>query len=175
MRNSTGEIIMRSLIAMVLIIMTGSAAASADLFIYPNMGQDQEQQRRDRYECHVWAAQQSGFDPSTFQAPQPVRYPHVVRREHSDLNPVTGAAGGAAAGAVGGAIAGDAGKGAAIGAGVGAVLGAFHTLMRQDQQQDRRAEMQKKRAEQEAETRQLRDDYNRAISACLEGRGYTVK
>lgn len=166
---------MRSLIAMVLIIMTGSAAASADLFIYPNMGQDQEQQRRDRYECHVWAAQQSGFDPSTYEAPQPVRYPHVVRREHSDLNPVTGAAGGAAAGAVGGAIAGDAGKGAAIGAGVGAVLGAFHTLMRQDEQRDRRVEMQKQRAQQEVETQQLREDYNRAISACLEGRGYTVK
>lgn len=166
---------MRSLVTMVLIIMTGSAAASADLFIYPNMGQDQEQQRRDRYECHVWASQQSGFDPSTYQAPQPVRYPHVVRHGDSDLNPVTGAAGGAAAGAVGGAIAGDAGKGAAIGAGVGAVLGAFHTLMRQDQQHDRRAEIEKKRAEQEAETQRLRNDYNRAISACLEGRGYTVK
>jgi uncharacterized protein YcfJ len=165
---------MRSLITIVLIIMTGSAAA-ADLFIYPNMGQDPEQQRRDRFECHVWAARQSGFDPSTYQAPQPVRYPPLVRREHSDLNPVTGAAGGAAAGAVGGAIAGDAGKGAAIGAGVGAVLGAFHTLMRQDEQRDRRVEMREQRVQQEAETQQLRDDYNRAISACLEGRGYTVK
>lgn len=165
---------MRSMIAMVLIIFTGSVAASADLFIYPNMGQYPEQQRRDRYECHVWAAQQSGFDPSTYQAPQPVRYPPGAGREHSDLNPVTGAAGGAAAGAVGGAIAGDAGKGAAIGAGVGAVLGAFHTLMRQDEQRDRRQAMRERRAEQD-EIRELRDDYNRAISACLEGRGYTVK
>ena len=166
---------MRSLITVMLIITTGAAAASADLFIYPNMGQDPQQQRRDRYECHVWAAQQSGFDPSTYEAPQPVRYPRAVRREHSDLNPVTGAAGGAAAGAVGGAIAGDAGRGAAIGAGVGAVLGAFHTLMRQDEQHDRRAEMQEKRVKQQVETQQLRNDYNRAISACLEGRGYTVK
>jgi len=166
---------MRSLITILLIIATGSATASADLFIYPNMGQDPQQQRRDRYECHVWAAQQSGFDPSTYEAPQPVMYPPVARREHSDLNPVTGAAGGAAAGAVGGAIAGDAGRGAAIGAGVGAVLGAFHTLMRQDEQHDRRAEIREQRAQQSAETQQLREDYNRAISACLEGRGYTVK
>ena len=166
---------MRSLIAVLLIIATGSAAASADLFIYPNMGQDPEQQRKDRYECHVWAAQQSGFDPSTYEAPQPVKYPRVVRREQSDLNPITGAAGGAAAGAVGGAIAGDAGRGAAIGAGVGAVLGAFHTLMRQDDQRDRRVEMQEKQVKQQAETQQLRNEYNRAISACLEGRGYTVK
>lgn len=166
---------MRSLLAFILIITVGSAAAETDLFIYPNMGQSPEQQKTDRYECHVWAAQQSGFDPSTYEAPQPVRYPRELRREHSGLNPVTGAAGGAAAGAVGGAIAGDAGKGAAIGAGVGAVLGAFHTLMRQDNEHDRRAKMQEKQARQEAETQQMRNDYNRAISACLEGRGYTVK
>lgn len=37
---------------------------SPSLFVYPNQGQDQEQTRRDRYECHLWAADQSGYDPT---------------------------------------------------------------------------------------------------------------
>ena len=41
-----------------------SAAPQSDLFIYPKNGQNEEQQARDRYECHSWAAGQSGFDPT---------------------------------------------------------------------------------------------------------------
>jgi hypothetical protein len=35
-----------------------------DLFIYPKNGQTPEQQSTDKYECHKWANQQSGFDPT---------------------------------------------------------------------------------------------------------------
>jgi len=35
-----------------------------DLFAYPKGGQSKEQQLRDREECHKWAVEQSGFDPS---------------------------------------------------------------------------------------------------------------
>jgi hypothetical protein len=34
------------------------------LFIYPKNGQSSAQQAKDQYECHQWAVQQSGFDPS---------------------------------------------------------------------------------------------------------------
>jgi hypothetical protein len=40
------------------------AAAGSELFIYPKNGQSEEQQSKDRYECHSWAASQSGFDPT---------------------------------------------------------------------------------------------------------------
>lgn len=40
------------------------AGASSDLFIYPKNGQSEEQQGKDRYECHSWASGQSGFDPT---------------------------------------------------------------------------------------------------------------
>jgi hypothetical protein len=46
---------------------SSSSAAPAtpqDLFIYPKNGQSEEQQSKDRYECHSWAASQSGFDPT---------------------------------------------------------------------------------------------------------------
>ncbi|MGH8260536.1 MAG: DUF6515 family protein [Steroidobacteraceae bacterium] len=68
------------------------------LFIYPNNGQSPDQQARDRYECHSWASNQTGFDPTAANGGVP-----------------------------------------------------------SDQTAGKRA------------------DYDRAMSACLEGRGYTVK
>src|SRR6185437_301004 len=41
-----------------------SSAPGADLFIYPKNGQTEEQQSTDKFECHQWARQQSGFDPT---------------------------------------------------------------------------------------------------------------
>ncbi|BAK77877.1 hypothetical protein NH8B_3096 [Pseudogulbenkiania sp. NH8B] len=43
---------------------SSSARDSTDLFIYPNRGQDEQQQARDRYECHRWARGQTGYDPT---------------------------------------------------------------------------------------------------------------
>ncbi|HTY93508.1 MAG TPA: DUF6515 family protein [Steroidobacteraceae bacterium] len=34
------------------------------LFIYPRNGQSAEQQAKDKYECHAWALNQTGFDPT---------------------------------------------------------------------------------------------------------------
>lgn len=128
-------------------------------YIYPSKGQSQETQSRDRYECHTWAVQQTGFDPTrpqTAQAPAPSQPGGQV---------VKGAARGAALGAVGGAIAGDAGKGAAAGAAMG---GLFGGMKRMDQA---RANQQ---AQQSASAQQS-SAYERALGACLEGRGYTVR
>jgi hypothetical protein len=38
------------------------------LYVTPKNGQTPDQQSKDRYECHSWAAAQTGFDP-TLQAP----------------------------------------------------------------------------------------------------------
>lgn len=40
------------------------SAGGDDMFIYPKNGQTSEQQAADRYECHSWAKQQTGFDPT---------------------------------------------------------------------------------------------------------------
>lgn len=37
---------------------------SEDLYIYPRNGQSADQQAADRYECHMWAGGQTGFDPA---------------------------------------------------------------------------------------------------------------
>ena len=37
---------------------------SDDLFVYPRKGQSAEQQASDRFECHAWASDQTGYDPT---------------------------------------------------------------------------------------------------------------
>jgi len=34
------------------------------MFVYPRLGQSEQQQADDRYACHRWAADQTGFDPT---------------------------------------------------------------------------------------------------------------
>lgn len=43
-----------------------AAAVSArdDFFVYPKNGQSKEQQDVDRFECHAWARNETGFDPT---------------------------------------------------------------------------------------------------------------
>ncbi|MBU0946637.1 MAG: hypothetical protein KJ804_11735 [Proteobacteria bacterium] len=41
-----------------------STQMEGQLFIYPKNGQDEVQQADDRYECHIWAAEQTGYDPT---------------------------------------------------------------------------------------------------------------
>jgi hypothetical protein len=38
--------------------------ASDDIYVYPKSGQSEEDQSRDKYECHKWAQTESGFDPT---------------------------------------------------------------------------------------------------------------
>jgi len=137
------------------------------MYIYPSKGQSQQQQDKDRYECHTWAAQQTGFDPSkaypsnpNYLDPQPYRpsQSHVLK----------GAGRGAAMGAVGGAIAGDAGKGAAAGAAIGGLAGG---LKRRD---ERRQQQQAAQQNQAQATTSQSAGYQRAMAACLQGRGYSV-
>jgi hypothetical protein len=38
--------------------------ASSDLIAYPKNGQSQDQQGKDKFECHRWAVSETGFDPT---------------------------------------------------------------------------------------------------------------
>lgn len=40
------------------------SATKERLFVYPKIGQDEELQSKDRYECHRWAVTESGVDPT---------------------------------------------------------------------------------------------------------------
>ncbi len=43
---------------------SAGAAPMTEPFAYPTQGQSPEQLAKDRYECHRWAADQTGFDPT---------------------------------------------------------------------------------------------------------------
>lgn len=138
------------------------------LYIYPALGQSDEQQRQDRYECHVWASNQTGFDPSNIASNTTTQVVYAEQPQTQHNNDVlTGAVGGAAVGALGGAIAGDPGIGAAVGAGAGAITGAITQNQRQHQVSQT--------VTTNTTVNQGKENYDRAITACLEARNYTVK
>ena len=141
-----------------------------DLIVYPAKNQSPEQTEKDKFECYTWAKQQSGFDP--MQAQQPTQAP-PPQSQGPGGERIRGAARGALVGAVVGEIANDdAGKGALAGAAGGAMVGG----MRKRAQRRQQEQAQEQNAQQEAASyAQKRDTYNRAYSACLEGKGYTVK
>src|SRR5579863_8909284 len=133
------------------------------VFVYPANGQSAEQTERDRYECHVWAVQQTGVDPSRADASA---YERVVVQPANP--PGTGTAVGAITGAIiGSVIAGprNAGAGLVLGGATGAIIGSAS---------DAQAQTQAQINQSAAAGRARADSYRRAIGACLQGRGYTV-
>jgi hypothetical protein len=162
MYRQAGQVLMAAIVLLPLLV-ASPPAAGQQVYIYPNQGQSTQQQSRDRYECHSWAVQQTGVDPTAPPMAQTTPPPGAPQGQV-----LRGAAGGAALGAVGGAIAGDAGKGAAIGAATGGLFGAMKRRTQTHQQQQAQAQQQAATAQQHAA-------YERALGACLGGRGYTVR
>lgn len=148
-------------------------ATNTQVYAYPLQGQTPEQTDRDRYDCHEWAVKQTNFDPSAPGTP-----PHDRVVVASGPPPGTNTAIGAVAGAVLGAvIAGprNAGFGAVAGGVTGAAIGSTGDAANAQAQaaQVQQARVQDARAA--AVIDQKASNYRRAISACLEGRGYSVK
>lgn len=141
-----------------------SVAKKLDMYVFPAKNQSPEQQSKDENDCYKWAVDQSGVDPIN---------PPKVEAQQVDKGPdgsaVKGAAKGAAAGAAIGAICGDAGQGAAVGAVAGG-LGGMRSKKVSDSKQQAGAD-QAAQQQQQA----YMDSFKKAYTACLEGKGYTVK
>ena len=139
-------------------------ASGFGLYVFPSNDQNKEQQDADEMACYRWAKEQSGVDPMN---PPEVQAAQVDKS--ADGSAIVGAAGGAAAGAAIGAIAGDAGQGAAIGAVVGGLRGRRAKVAGDARQQ------QANNAAAAAAQEELMNNFKKAFSACMEGKGYTVK
>ena len=161
--------IMFGFICLVTAFMVIPFVYAQEPFIYPVKGQSAEQQEKDKHECYSWAKGQTGFDP--MQVPTATAPPPEQQAQQGGVG--RGAARGAATGAIVGQIADDdPGKGAAIGAASGALVGG---MRRRDQQAQQQQAQQQWAQQETANYENQRNNYNRAYSACLEGRGYTVK
>jgi hypothetical protein len=136
------------------------------VYFYPTQGQTPEQQDRDRFECHSWAVKQTGFDPGR-QASPAERVTVVPGRAPGEATLST-----AITGAILGAIVSgprNAAGGAIVGATAGGLLGAAVDNAQADEVRRVEVERGTPRSRREAA------EYRRALSACLEGRGYAVK
>jgi hypothetical protein len=143
------------------------------IYFYPTRGQSQEQQDRDRYECYRWAVKQTGFDPGQAQ---------LAPHQRVQVTPAAPPGSDTAAGAVTGAVVGsmlssrhDSGFGMVFGAITGAMLGAASDEERQRQAAQVQQQYDAKDAQRYAQLEKQSRDYQRAMTACLEGRGYTVR
>jgi hypothetical protein len=146
---------------------------TTQVYVYPTGGQTTEQLSRDRYECYLWGVKQSGFDPSqTSLAPH--QRVEVVPVQPPAANTAAGAVAGAVIGAV---IAGphDAAAGAIGGAIVGGAAGAASDAAREQRIQSVQNRYDQRDATRMAKLEEQASNYRRALTACLEGRGYTVK
>lgn len=137
-----------------------AAAVAQQPIYYPAKGQSAQQQNRDRGECQVWAQQATGINPAAL-AP-PASAPAQSGPAVGGGERIAGAARGAILGEIAG---GHGGEGAVVGAMVGGARARKNQAAQQQAQQQQA---------QSAYASQI-NTYNRAVGACMEGRGYTVK
>jgi hypothetical protein len=149
----------RRLLAAVVLAAALPVAAVEDLralTVQGQRGQSVEQARRDRYECHNWAVEQTGESPPAAPAAAAADDAKADLKRERIGRAIVGATIG---GAIGGLV-GDWHEGESVlaGAAAGAAIGAATA-----------GAGRKAAAEPEGPS-----DYLRALTACLEGRGYTV-
>src|SRR4051812_4782719 len=150
-----------------------ATTAGSDVYVYPAKGQTEKHLDRDRYECHNWAVAQSHYNPSDTR-PAPHQQVGVIEMPPPGRDTAVGAMTGAV---IGSSVAGrrDSGEGGVAGAIVGAMIGASSDASRQKAVNEANTRMSADAQAERARLERQAADYRRAISACLEGRGYTVK
>ena len=126
---------------------TQITAPDTNVYFYPAQGRSvlPDQQRLDKYECDGWAARQAGFDPSDPRVP-PYQRMQIV-------------AGGPSPSAL-----------------AGAAISGSAEAEREDELSDRQAQAYPRDTEADTETLNRKTaEFRRALGACLEARGYSVK
>jgi len=147
--------------------------AITQIYFYPNKGQSTEQQSRDHYACYNWAVDQTGFDPSASSI-IPEQRVRVVPMPPPGQDTIIMSIAGAVLGAL---IGGPhyAAQGAIIGAAGGAMAGAVSDISRQEAARQLEEAYANGNQARNVHKEKKALEFRRAMSACLEGRGYTVK
>ncbi len=150
-----------------------NVAAITQIYFYPTKGQSTEQQSRDHYACYTWAVDQTGFDPSVSSI-VPEQRVRVVPMPPPGQDTIAMSIAGAVLGAL---IAGPrhAGGGALIGAASGAIAGAASDISREEAARQMEEAYNNRNQGRDFSREKKALAFRRAMSACLEGRGYTVQ
>lgn len=144
-----------------------SVAVSLGLFVYPSNGQLTEKQTIDEQECYTWAQQTTGINPSSPPASQ--RPAAATQEDTAQAAASTGVRSAARNVLIANATDNDWEEAAAIGLVFGSARGARNSRRRNEQ-------AQKEAVAQQAQTSQQQvQQFKNAFSACIEGRGYTIR
>nr|CBX28715.1 hypothetical protein N47_G40390 [uncultured Desulfobacterium sp.] len=143
------------------------------IYFYAKYGQSTERQSRDYYECYNWSVDQTNFDPSQSPLPKEERI-KVVPVPPPGHDTITMSIIGAVMGAL---IAGPrhAGDGAIIGAAGGALAGAASDASRMGYARQQEEIYAARSRAVNAQAKRKAFEFQRAMSACLEGRCYSVR
>jgi hypothetical protein len=136
-------------------------ASTVGLFVYPQKNQSATQQLTDEQQCYNSAKTQTGYDPNAV-APAPKTQDQKSAKGNHDV------AKGAARGAM---MSGATGGDAAAGARRGAIIGGVRSKREKKKEDTAEAQADQKKSAQDKK----QDDFKRAISACLDARGYSVR
>jgi hypothetical protein len=136
-------------------------ASTVGLYVYPQKKQSATQQLTDEQQCYNSAKTQTGYDPNA-TAPAPKTKDQKSGNDNHDV------AKGAARGAI---VSGATGGDAAAGAKRGAIIGGIRS--KREKKKDDEAKQQTEAKKTAPDKKQ--DDFKRAISACLDARGYSVR
>src|SRR6516164_90871 len=61
--SAWGHLLLPQAAAVLISLLLVPDVSAQEIIAYPEQGQSQQQQQRDRYECYQWAVGQTGFDP----------------------------------------------------------------------------------------------------------------
>jgi hypothetical protein len=155
------------------ILLIAPVAMAQQQYVFPQKGQTPDQQKKDEYDCHTWAVNQTGYDPTKPQAPPPQQAaaPKPATTP-TGVKPGAGVGGAARGAVVGEVVADDPSAGAKAGA-----VAARGSSRRQTAAQQQQAQAQQQQQAQQASTQQSaqQQNYLKAKGVCLEGKGYSVK
>lgn len=165
---------MRYFMMLAFLIMTGGSqglAANVERpIVYPKNGQTMQKQSMDAGACRSWAMQQTGVDPAYLEGQLSMAQSQnaATRQMPVARGAVRGVAVGSALGAINKSMDDGAGKGAAMGVTAGAMRGVGQRI-------DMARDAQAQQSQQQIQNLQNRyATYNRAFSACMSGKGYSV-
>ena len=153
-----------SLVVMLCGVGIAGTGMAQELMIFPNADQSTEKQEEDKFACYSWAKGETEFDP---MAP-PTATEAPPQQEASKGGVGRGAVRGAAVGQLIGGDSDSTKSGAAAGAAGGG-------MRRNDQKRQEQQAQEQWEQEQQQIYAEKRNRYNRAYSACLEGKNYTVR
>ena len=136
---------------------------ASDPIVFPAGGQSSEQMEQDKFQCYGWAKNESGFDPMVTPTATTAPPQQQAKKGGAGRGLLRGAA-------LGGII--DGSDGAKTGAAAGLLVGGMRSRDQQKNQAQQQAQWEQ---EQMAIYNKGRSTYNRAYSACLESKDYTVR